>query len=228
MAISALLNTAKDALLSHQMAIDVTGSNIANVNTPGYARQRAVFKSLGAIDVQSNVFQMGVDVTGVQRIYDNYLESQIIQQNQLVGYNETRAGFLSNIETIFDESKGGGFADLLSRFWGDWQELSANPDGQVQRAALLSTAQSLAAMFRDMSSGLKTLIMNAEHEVSSTVTKINSIVSAIGDLNKRIVESGSAQGDANAMMDNRTELLKSLSNLVDINIVEANVGSVKV
>lgn len=228
MAISALLNTAKDALLSHQMAIDVTGSNIANVNTPGYARQRAVFKSLGAIDVQSNVFQMGVDVTGVERIYDNYLESQIIQQNQLVGYSETRAGFLSNIETIFDESKGGGFADLLSRFWGDWQELSANPDGQVQRAALLSTAQTLTAMFRDMSSGLQTLIGNAEQEVSSTVTKINSIVSAIGDLNRRIVEAGSAQGDANVMMDNRTELLKSLSNLVDINIVEASDGSVKV
>ncbi len=228
MAISALLNTAKDALLSHQMAIDVTGSNIANVNTPGYARQRAVFRSIGAVDVQSYVFQMGVDVTGVERIYDNYLESQIIQQNQLVGYSETKAGFLSNIETIFDESKGGGFADLLDRFWGDWQELSANPDGQVQRAALLSTSQSLAAMFRDMSSGLKTLAGNAEQDISSTVTKINSIVSAIGDLNKRIVESGSAQGDANVMLDNRTELLKSLSNLVDINIVEANDGSVKV
>jgi flagellar hook-associated protein 1 FlgK len=228
MAISALLNTAKDALLSHQMAIDVTGANIANVNTPGYSRQRAIFRATGSIDVQSGVLQAGVDVSGVERIYDNYLESQVIQQNQLVGYSETKAGLLSNVETIFDESKGGGFADLLSRFWGDWAALSANPDGQVQRAALLSTSQSLAAMFRDMSSGLKNLIRNAEQEISSKVTQVNSIVTAIGDLNKRIVESGSVQGDANLMMDNRTELLKSLSNLVDINIVETNDGSVKV
>ncbi|NLN59102.1 MAG: flagellar hook-associated protein FlgK [Deltaproteobacteria bacterium] len=228
MAISGLLNTAKDALLSHQLAIDVTGSNIANVNTPGYARQRAVFQSLGTIDVRGQVFQIGVDVTGVERIYDGYLEAQIIGQHQLVGYHETRASFLANVETIFDESGSGGLADLLNRFWGDWQDLSANPDGQVQRAALLSTAQSLAAMFRNMSSGLKTLIGNAEQEISSTVTKINSIVSAIGDLNRRVVEAGGVEGDANLMLDNRTELLKSLAGLVDISIVESGDGSVKV
>jgi flagellar hook-associated protein 1 FlgK len=228
MAISALLNTAKDALLSHQLAIDVTGSNIANVNTPGYSRQRAVFNSTGAIDVRGGIFQIGVDVSGVERVYDNYLESQVIQQNQLVGYSQTKADILSNVETLFDESRGGGFAELLGRFWGNWEDLSGNPDGQVQRAALLSTAESLSAMFRDMSSELKNLITNAEQEVSAVVTQVNSIISAIGDLNKRIVEAGSSQGDANLMLDNRTELLKSLSNLININTVEGNDGSVKV
>ncbi|MBN1548836.1 MAG: flagellar hook-associated protein FlgK [Syntrophaceae bacterium] len=228
MAISALLNTAKDALLSHQMAIDVTGSNIANVNTAGYSRQRAIFNSTGVIDVRSSTFQIGVDVIGVERIFDNYVESQIIQQNQLVGYNQTKADYLSNVETIFDESKGGGMADLLAQFWGDWEALSANPDGQVQRAALLSTAQSLVAMFKDMSSGLNNLIRNTEQEISAKVTQVNSLVSAIGDLNKQIVESGSVQGDANMMLDKRTELLKSLSNLVDINYVGASDGSIKV
>lgn len=228
MAISALLNTAKDALLSHQMAIDVTGSNIANVNTPGYSRQRVIFRATGGVDVKSGTMQIGVDVSGIERVYDNYLESQIIQQNQLVGYNETKADILSNVETIFDESKGGGFAELLGRFWSNWEDLSGNPEGQVQRAALLSTAESLAATFRDMSSGLKDLTINAEQEISSVVTQVNSIVSAIGDLNERIVGAGSVQGDANLMLDNRTELLKSLSNLIDINTVEGNDGSVKV
>lgn len=228
MAISALLNTAKDALLSHQMAIDVTGSNIANVNTPGYTRQRAIFNAIGSIDVQGKVFQASVDVNGVERVYSSYLESQIIQQNQLVGYSETKAGFLSNVETIFDESGGNGLADLLNTFWGDWQALAENPDGQVQRAALLSTSQSLAAMFQDMSNGLLELAENAEAEISAVVTQINSIVSSIGDLNGRIIEFGADQGDANLMLDNRTELLKSLANLIDINVVEASSGSVKV
>jgi flagellar hook-associated protein 1 len=228
MAISALLNTAKDALLSHQLAMDVTGSNIANVNTPGYSRQRAIFNSVGAIDVQGGIFQIGVDISGVERVYDNYLESQIIQQNQVVGYNETKADILSNVETIFDESKGGGFADLLSRFWTSWEDLSTNPEGQVQRAALLSNAESLAAMFRDMSSGLQNLKTNAGQEISSVVTQVNSIVSAIGSLNGRIVEAGSSPGDANLMLDKRTELLKSLSNLIDINTVQSSDGSVRV
>jgi len=228
MAISALLNTAKESLLSHQLAIDVTGSNIANVNTPGYSRQKAIFNSTGFMDVKSGVLQIGVDVSGIERVYDDYLESQIIQQSQLVGYEEAKADILSNVETIFDESKGDGFAELLGRFWGNWEDLSANPDGQVQRSALLNTAESLAAMFRDMSSGLKDIRMNAEQEISSVVTQINSIVSAIGDLNEQIVAAGSSKGDANVMLDKRTELLKSLGNLVDINTVEGRDGSIKV
>jgi len=35
-----ILNVARGALLTQQRAIDVTGHNIANVNTPGYSRQR--------------------------------------------------------------------------------------------------------------------------------------------------------------------------------------------
>ena len=228
MAISALLNTAKESLLSHQLAIDVTGSNIANVNTQGYSRQTAIFSSTGVMDVRSGVLQIGVDVSGIERVYDNYLESQIIQQSQLVGYEEAKADVLSNVETIFDESKGDGFAELLGRFWGTWENLSANPDGQVQRSALLSTAESLAAMFRDMSSGLQNIRMNTEQEISSVVAQINSIVSAIGDLNEQIVATGSTQGDTNVMLDKRTELLKSLGNLVDINTVEGRDGSIKV
>jgi len=228
MAISALLNTAKESLLSHQLAIDVTGSNIANVNTPGYSRQTAIFNSTGVMDVRSGVLQIGVDVSGIERVYDNYLESQIIQQSQLVGYQETKAGILSNVETIFDESKGGGFAELLGRFWGNWEDLSGDPDGQVQRSAVLNTAESLAAMFRDMSAGLKDIRSNTEQEISSVVTQINSIVSAIGDLNEQIIGAGSTQGNANVMLDNRTELLKSLGNLIDINTVEGRDGSIKV
>jgi flagellar hook-associated protein 1 FlgK len=35
-----LLSIGAGALLSQQRAISVTGNNIANVNTPGYSRQR--------------------------------------------------------------------------------------------------------------------------------------------------------------------------------------------
>ena len=228
MAISGLLNTAKDALLTHQMAIDVTGSNIANVNTPGYARQRVLMTAVGAVSVQGNAYQVGVTVTGVERIYDSYLESQILRQNQLVGYSGTKTDLLSSVESIFDESRGGGFAELLSQFWGNWEDLSGNPDGQVQRAALLSTAESLAAMFRDMSVGLKTLSGNVGQEISTTVTQINAIVSAIGKLNEQIVAAGTVPGDANLMLDNRAELLKSLGGLIDINTVTDQDGSVKI
>ena len=35
-----LLSVSQTALMTQQKAIDITGNNIANVNTPGYSRQR--------------------------------------------------------------------------------------------------------------------------------------------------------------------------------------------
>ena len=41
------LNTADTALWAAQRAIDVTGQNVANVNTDGYSRQRVDLQSVG-------------------------------------------------------------------------------------------------------------------------------------------------------------------------------------
>ena len=39
MGLSSVLNIAKQALLAHQLSIEVASNNIANVDTPGYTRQ---------------------------------------------------------------------------------------------------------------------------------------------------------------------------------------------
>ncbi|MDD5170638.1 MAG: flagellar basal body protein, partial [Syntrophales bacterium] len=100
MSISSLLFTSRDALLVNQMAMDVTGANIANVNTPGYTRQRAIVRSAGTIDVKSNVVQTSVNVDNVERIYDQYLEGQLISQRQSSGYSSTMNSRLSSVENI--------------------------------------------------------------------------------------------------------------------------------
>ena len=63
-----LLNTAKDGLLSHRTAINLTGSNITNVNTPGYTRQLPVFSSRGSIDIGASV-----GIEKIERVYDQFL-----------------------------------------------------------------------------------------------------------------------------------------------------------
>ena len=43
--IFSILNTAKLGLLSQQLAIEVTGQNISNVQTEGYSRQEINFEA---------------------------------------------------------------------------------------------------------------------------------------------------------------------------------------
>ena len=145
-----ILNTSRDSLLAHQTAMSVTAGNIANVNTPGYSRQRAVFSSSGALESGT----VGVNVTDIERIYDRLLEVQVSDQEQNVGYSEARNDALNRVDSIFNESDGGGINELLNEFWSAWEDLSANPDGQVERLALVSVSQSLAFVFRQYSDEL--------------------------------------------------------------------------
>ncbi|HPV48792.1 MAG TPA: flagellar basal body protein, partial [Smithellaceae bacterium] len=68
--IGKVLYTAQEALLSNLAAINVTGSNIANVNTPGYTRLRPMLESVGSKDPQSGREQIGVRISNVERIFD--------------------------------------------------------------------------------------------------------------------------------------------------------------
>ncbi|MDR2861206.1 MAG: flagellar hook-associated protein FlgK [Syntrophobacterales bacterium] len=228
MSIGSILYTSKDALMAHQMAVDVTGANIANVNTAGYSRQAINMVSTGVTNVAAKIYQNGVDVASVTRIYNSYLEAQIVEQKGLTGYSQTKAEILSVMEAIFDESKPGGLSDLMNRFWADWQELSMNPGGMAEREALASSAEAVTSMFRSINNGLYSISSNVERDVAYAVGEINALIADIADLNNKIISSSSGTGDRNILEDQRMELVKQLSALADVHVIEGDYGTIKV
>ena len=74
MAISSLLNVSRDALMSYQGAIQITGSNIANVSNADYTRQRAVLTASSRLSSGEAGLQTSVSLSGVDRIYDRFIE----------------------------------------------------------------------------------------------------------------------------------------------------------
>ena len=186
MSISSLLNTAKDSLQSYQLAIDLTGGNIANVNTPGYSRQRAVFNAVGAVDVGSGRGQIGVNVTSIERIYDEYLDNQVANQSQVLSYNEAKSDLLNRIEGIFVEN-GGGASDLLNKFWNAWSELAVNPKGKVERENLLAAAEDMTSAFRRLDSELRKIVQDAGDAISGIVAQTNDYLTQVADLNSKII-----------------------------------------
>lgn len=220
MSISSLLFTARDALMSQQMAIDITGGNIANVNTPGYSRQRAEMKALGGVDVRAGVSQVGVTISQVDRIYDNYLDSQVIEQQQNMGYSDSMLQGLQNIQVLLDDTKGGGINDQLNQFWAALGNLSDTPSGKVERSALLSAAQNLTGSLASYRQNLDTINTDMNRNIADIVSQINGKVDEIKDLNARILSTASDTGDANVLLDKRTQALKELGTMVNINHFE--------
>ncbi len=59
------LNTAVTGLYAAQRAMDVTGQNIVNANTPGYSRQRAALTEIGSATSSSLFTGNGANNGGV-------------------------------------------------------------------------------------------------------------------------------------------------------------------
>jgi flagellar hook-associated protein 1 FlgK len=223
-----ILNTAKDAFLASQISMEVTGSNIANASTPGYVRQRAVLAAKSPGEVAGNATQSGVEITTIERLYDRFIEFQMVDQSSQVGDASIRKETFDRVEAIFNETDGGGLNDLLNQFWTAWEDLSANPTGQVERTGLANAADNLTTMFREYADELYSIQSDLNAQIDASVGQLNGYLSDIADLNDKIVQGYSGGVNVNNLLDQRSELLKKTAGLIDIQYVEETGGAVNV
>jgi len=226
--ISGLLNISWNAITSNQIAMNVTGSNIANVNTPGYTRQRAEIISTGRVDVAAAQADFGVEVNNVKRMYDRYLEMQLTDQAQKAGFDEARQQILGQIEGVFSESGDSGLNELLNQFWNSWESLSANPTSQVARYSVSTTAGNLASLFRETSNVLTAVQQDIKTDMAYAVEDVNALTQEIADLNQQILAAGTEAGNTNTLEDRRLELLKDLGKNLNISYYDNDDGTVNV
>jgi len=153
--INRVLYTAKEALLSNLTAINITGSNISNVNTPGYTRLRAVFESVGATNSTASQEQIGVRIAAIEQVYDRFLESQLVAQQSSVSNYTAQKEYLQRIEGILNENNGGGINDAMTAFLNAWGDLSVDPSSKAKRDQVLSAGQNLSYLFNQRADSLR-------------------------------------------------------------------------
>ena len=106
--IFSVLNTAKVGLLAQQLAIEVTGQNIANVQTEGYSRQEVVFEanSPRSSRIGTNLGEIGtgVKVASIKRSHNEFIFSQILGEGDRTGNFKIREEVFEELEMIFNDS----------------------------------------------------------------------------------------------------------------------------
>jgi flagellar hook-associated protein 1 FlgK len=224
-----LLSIGAGALLSQQRAISVTGNNIANVNTPGYSRQRLNMETNLPVDSPVGLVGFGVRTTTVERVYDRFLGVQMNNESANLGRWEAQKGALERVEVVFDESGGYGLNQALSDFWNSWQDLSMNPSGATERSVVAAKSQALADTIRQKYADLEQAQADIDAAVKSGIEDINRLTAEIADLNRKIA-STEADGTvmANDYRDSRDLALKQLSEIIGTNSFEDSDGQVVV
>lgn len=223
------LNSAKLALSAQQLAIQVTGHNIANVNTPGYSDQVPDFTTTIPYSSRPGQIGTGVTISEITRQFDQFLQRQITDTGSNSGRLAAEDQALQQVQSVFNESSGAGLNSVLSSFWSSWQDLANNPQGIPERTAVEGAGQQLVDTFNSMSSQLNAQRTAADQNVVGTVSDINQLTSQIAVLNGQIsrAEVGGLQ-NANDLRDQRDQLIQQLAQKVDVNYVEGKDNMVSV
>ena len=228
MGLSAAMEIGKNGLNIYSVATEVTGENIANVNTPGYSRQRVVLET--APPTTANGFPMGtgVKISTVERYYDKLLQQQLVNAQTTQGYDTTKSSVLQQIEPTFNEVSNDGLGAAITNFFGAWQDLTLNPAGSAERQAVLSRTQILTDNFKSVSTTLTDTANTQNDSLVPLTASINATLKNIAQLNGQIKTTELVSGNANETRDQRDQLIRNLSQQIGITTTENSDGTTDV
>jgi len=205
------------AVRTQRQALHVIGHNIANVNTPGFSRQRAIL----ATTLSEGSMGTGVKVESVQRLRDEVIDFYIREENPTLNRWKAKLEVLQGMEILFNEPSDNSIGKILSDFWDSWSDLANNPESGAARASVKEQGETLCEAFRSLYQNLKDLQIKIDEEIKTEVEQLNSIIEQIAHLNEEIekIELG-GKAQANDLRDKRDLLLDELSQLINFKYQE--------
>ena len=204
-----------------QTALETISHNIANVNTEGYSRQRVDLETTPPYQTRFGQLGTGVTAQSVTRMYDQYIQNNLIEKNSRLAKYEAQKLSIDALEAVFNESQGNGINEALSEFWNAWQEVANNPDGAPERVNLLEKAQTLTDHIQRTRLDMDAIKEDVNQRIEEATTQVNTLIQKIAELNEKIVSSESGfLESANDLRDSRNQHILELAEFLDIDFFE--------
>jgi flagellar hook-associated protein 1 FlgK len=229
MGLTGSLLIGQSALAASQVALQVTGNNIANAATPGYSRQRiGLLPTRGAAFSQANFLGRGVQVGEIKRLVEPSvlarLRSSLAQeQSAAISYN-----VLSQLESITAELSDNDLSSHLQEFFDAFSELANTPGQTGAKALAVEQGASLASFIKSMRKSLDQERIFVEQQLASSVNAANDLLSSIAEINQTIINNEAGDGEDGNLRDQRDVLLDQLANYMEITVIDHDSGAVDV
>lgn len=214
-------------LKTAQTALNTTAHNLSNINTSGYTRQQVTFSDTQYVrvntsdKVSSPDYGLGVAVSEVRRIRDQFIDQAYRNENSRLGFYESQYKAIEEIEDQFGEMQGVTYESYLINLYNSVNELAKNPTSTVARSSLIQNATAFIEKSENVYKGLKDYQTTLNTQVKNMVDSINKLGDKIYTLNKKIskIESTGIE-DANDLRDERDAAIDELSKYMDITYYE--------
>lgn len=225
---SDLMSIGLSGLRAFQHAIDVTGHNIANANTPGYSRQVTEFAARIGDGQGNHYVGSGTQITTVRRMYDDLLGRQMQAASTGYGRLDMLNTLSGRLDTLLADPDT-GLNSALETFFGAVQDVNNDPASVPARQALLGEAESLAQRFQTLDRRLAETDTEVNRRISLAVDDVNGLAGSIAEVNQRIaLAQGSTGRPPNDLLDQRDLLVQKLSSQVSVTTALQDDGTLNV
>lgn len=226
--IANLLGIARSALGTHQRAIDVTGHNIANAQTPGYSRQRLDMQAAVPLRTPDGLVGRGVTDSGVERLRDRFADDSFRRESALQRRSRTLADMLGQLEAAFGEPSDSGLAASLDGLFSAFGDLANDPANPVTRSLAQQAARQVTQQLRRLDGQVTQTAAEAADRLRAGAADANLLLDQVASLNRAIVEAGGPLRRAADLEDQRDQLLDRLADLTGARALRRDDGSVAV
>ena len=210
MSLTSAMNTAQSIFNNTGKQTDVTSKNIANVGNANYVKRTAILGTTMA----------GASIVSNGRAQNESLFRQTISTSSLASGQNTVLTGLEEMKSIFggndyESSPATYMKELLKSL----DAYAAKPSDAALAATAVTSAIDVASSLNKASSELQSMRLRADKEIALQVDKLNGLLAKFEEANNEVKAQTAIGGDPSDALDQRETLLKDISSIIGINVV---------
>ncbi len=224
MALNSIMNSALTGLFTSQSALSVTSNNIANVNTPGYAREVVVQEP-----IINGTSASGVKISGIERIVDQFLQRASLSSAADHHQYSVEKQFHDRVQALLGRpDQQTSLSGRVDSMFSSIADLSLDPGSSVLRQNMVSGIDSFTGELSRLSGDVQTLRTDASAQISNRVNRINAALEQISYLNPIIIRETTLGHSTGGLEGQRDQALTELAELIDIRTTDTGKGGMAI
>ena len=221
MSISGAMSNALSGLTAASRAAETVSSNLSNIMNENYGRRdlnlsSRVIGSYGGVTVHSQTRHVDKALLNDKRfaMADHAFASGL-------------ASFHSRLEGLYgDPTDSRSLTSKIAGFESSLVLAASMPESNQRLDAVVSRAKDIATTLKKVSDGIQQSRNNADREIETTVSWLNTALSQVSDLNGMIVSANALGNDVSSLEDNRQKLISQISEIIPVREVPRDRGAV--
>lgn len=221
MSLTTALSSGVSALRVTQAGLSITSRNVANVDTPGFAR--------GELVQSASPSGVGVQVEAVRRAGDRFLVAASFLARADAGAASVRAQTLDRAQTAFgDPNTDVSVFSRIDQAFASLQGLQQNPADPTARRQSIDAIERAVGSIETLNSDLLGIRNDLDGQITEGVARVNTLLQQLTDANFTVVQARASGLDSVTAENARAQLLDELAGLVDIRVSESESGIAEV